>query len=340
MNRWSLGAAGRALPLVGSGAESRRRRRGSVTVLAVALGVIALSACGSSSPQRTVTIMATTRTVTSSQTSSSGDALAELSAKVRSSVIRIETNGCAGGEIGTGFLIGPRLVATVEHVVDGATSVALKQGGRVVATGTVIGEDQLRDVALVQSSVPITGTVLQLATRAPQLGESVAAFGFPLGLPLTVTAGSVSGLSRTVSIDGVRRHGLVQTDAAVNPGNSGGPLLSRDDGHVVGLVDLTASQANGIAFAVSAQVAGPLLQAWSVSPQPIPTVSCGPGTTPPPGAPPNAASSDPSATLQVYLQDLGSGQYQAAFDLMSTSYQAQNPGWIGARVAADPGVLS
>jgi hypothetical protein len=298
---------------------------------------MALSACGSSSSQRTVTIMATTRTVTRSQTSSSADPLAELSAKVRSSVIRIETDGCGGSTIGTGFLIGSRLVATVEHVVDGASSVTLKQGGRVVATGTVIGADQLRDVALVKSSVPITGAVLQLATRAPQLGEGVAAFGFPLGLPLTVTSGSVSGLSRTVPIEGIRRHGMVQTDAAVNPGNSGGPLLSRDDGEVIGLVDIGTNQANGIAFAVSAQVAGPLLQAWSVSPQPIPTVSCGPAT-PVPSSPQNAAASDPSATLQTYFQDLGSGQYQAAFNLMSSGYQAQNPGWVAARAAAAPGI--
>ena len=63
-------------------------------------------------------------------------------------------SGCDGADIGTGFIIGPRLVATVEHVVAGATSITLLQGGRVVGTGTVIGEDPARDVALVRTSMP------------------------------------------------------------------------------------------------------------------------------------------------------------------------------------------
>jgi S1-C subfamily serine protease len=67
---------------------------------------------------------------------------------------------------------------------------------------------------------------------------------------------------------------MVQTDAAVNPGNSGGPLLSLDDGQVLGLVDLGTNMANGIGFAVSAQVAAPLLQAWNAAPEPIPTATC------------------------------------------------------------------
>lgn len=225
-------------------------------------GALALPGCGGSSQRPTTT---QTRTVTASQTTSqsaaaASDPLASLVAKVKSSVIRIETNACGLQEIGTGFLIGPRLIATVEHVVDGASSITLQQGNKTVGTGTVIGEDQTRDVALVQASAPISGTQLQLASRAPALGESVAALGFPLGLPLTVTQGLVSGLGRTVPINGINRAEMVQTDAAVNPGNSGGPLLALDSGQVVGLVDLGTNLANGIGFAVSAQVAQPLLE--------------------------------------------------------------------------------
>ena len=84
-------------------------------------------------------------------------------------------------------MLGPRLVATVDHVVAGATSIKLLQGGRAVGTGTVIGEDPTRDVALVRTSAPLPGAVLQLATTPPALGEPVVALGFPLGLPLTST---------------------------------------------------------------------------------------------------------------------------------------------------------
>ncbi|HET7127923.1 MAG TPA: trypsin-like peptidase domain-containing protein, partial [Gaiellaceae bacterium] len=87
--------------------------------------------------------------------------------------------------------------------------------------------------------------------------------------------GSVSGLGRTIPIADVNRRQLVQTDAAVNPGNSGGPLLATDTGKVVGLVDLGTAQANGISFAVSAGVASPLLKAWQVAPQPTAESYCG-----------------------------------------------------------------
>ena len=182
-------------------------------------------------------------------------------------MIRIEVTACDGQAIGTGFLIKPNLVATVEHVVDGATSIKLKRNGKLLGTATVIGEDKDRDLALLKTSAPIRGYDFGFAGKAPRLGEDVAAIGFPLGLPLTVTKGSVSGLGRAIPIDGVKRQKMVQTDAAINRGNSGGPLLSTETGQVVGLVDLGTTQANSVAFAVSAEVAAPLLKAWSLAPQ-------------------------------------------------------------------------
>jgi S1-C subfamily serine protease len=321
--------------------------------LFILLGASVLAGCGSSAHQtQTRTLTVTAGQTASRSAKAPSDPLASLVAKSQSGVIRIETNACGVQEIGTGFLIGPRLIATVEHVVDGASAITLKQGNKIVGRGTVIGEDQARDVALVRSSVPITGAQLRLATRSPALGDSVAALGFPLGLPFTVTQGSVSGLGRTIPINGVNRQQLVQTDAAVNPGNSGGPLMSLDNDQVLGLVDLGTNMANGIGFAVSAQVAAPLLQAWNAAPQPIPTATC-PSSQPAPvadagtpgagdsgnsGAGTAAAATGPADVLQEHLSDLGSGQYQAAFELMSSAYQAQNPGWVQDRNTADPSV--
>jgi hypothetical protein len=108
-------------------------------------------------------------------------------------------------------------------------------------------------------------------------------------LPLTVTTGDVSGSDRTIPIDGIDRTDLVQTSAAVNPGNSGGPLMT-DSGQVVGLVDLGTNQANGLAFAVSARVAAPLIQSWSYSPQPA-----GPGCSAAPSAAPAATQAPTSS---------------------------------------------
>jgi S1-C subfamily serine protease len=238
--------------------------------VAIVAAVAALGGCGATTAKRSLDASTATtgqtRPAHDAKTSTSTDTLETLVAKTRSAVVRIQAYGSGSEAIGTGFLIGPRLVATVDHVVDGATTIILKQRGRPAGTGTVVGEDPTRDVALVRTSRTLLGTALSLAPRTPQLGEPVAALGFPLGLPLTVTQGSVSGLRRTVPIDGIRRRDMVQTDAAVNPGNSGGPLIDVDTGRVVGLVDLGSEEANGISFAVSAQVAQPLLQAWQSAP--------------------------------------------------------------------------
>ena len=234
----------------------------SGAVLLVAVG------CGSSSSPKTSSPSAATPTTQVPAT------FADVVAQVKSGVIRIESTDCNGAGVGTGILIGNRLIATVEHVVEGASAITFKRDGKLLGHGTVIGSDASRDVALIRSDRPISGYHFQFASRAPQLGEDVAAIGFPLGLPLTVTRGSVSGVDRTIPIDGVKRNRLVQTDAQVNPGNSGGPLMT-DAGEVVGLVDLGTTRANGLAFAVSSLVAGPIISGWSAAPQPLPLANCG-----------------------------------------------------------------
>jgi hypothetical protein len=83
-----------------------------------------------------------------------------------------------------------------------------------------------------------------------------------------VTKGSVTGLDRVIAIDGVKRRHLVQTDAAVTGGDSGAPLLSAETGAVVGLVDLVVTGAKDATFAVSADVAAPLLKAWAARTRP------------------------------------------------------------------------
>ncbi len=248
-------------------------RRTCAALLAAASATL-VTACGSggqaveSVPPET-SLPPTTVTTTATQATT----LADMVAEVRSGIIRIEAATCDGTATGTGFLLGPRLVATVEHVVDGATRVRLKRGKDVVGRGTVIGVDRDRDVALVRTSEPIEGHVFEFADASPRLGDSVAALGFPLGLPLSVSTGSVSGGGRTVAIDGVRRRGLIQTDASLNPGNSGGPLVDRTTGDVVGLVDI-GTNAHGISFAVNAKVASALLEAWQAAPQPVPAADC------------------------------------------------------------------
>ena len=248
-----------------------------ILILATAAGCGGSAADQASPPATTATTATTVTTAASTVTTATQESpasFADIVDEVRSGVVRIEVETCDGTGTGTGFLVGPRLIATVEHVVDGATSIDLKRGGKSLGTATVVGEDRARDLALLRTASPIKGYQFALADQAPRLGEDVAALGYPLGLPFSVTRGSVSGSDRSIPIDSVTRRKLIQTDAAVSPGNSGGPLLVPGSKEVVGLVDLDATVADGIAFAVSAEVAGPLLKAWEVAPQPISLTSC------------------------------------------------------------------
>jgi S1-C subfamily serine protease len=201
-------------------------------------------------------------------------ALEDVVAQVQSGVVRIESDLCDGSSVGTGFLLTPRLIATVEHVVDGATGITLKRDGRTLTNASVIGSDPDADVALLRSDIPIHGHEFAFAARAPRLGEELVTLGFPLGLPLTVTRGSVSGTDRSVVIRGTKRKHLIQTDAALNQGNSGGPLITADTGQVLGLADLKNTAASGVGFAVSAGVARQLLKAWQIAPVPEPFADC------------------------------------------------------------------
>jgi hypothetical protein len=141
--------------------------------------------------------------------------------------------------------------------------------------------------------------------------------GFPLGMPLSVNPGIVSGTDRTVPIDGIKRRDLVQTDASLNPGNSGGPLIDLDSGRVVGLVDLKNVEASGISYAVSAQVAAPLLDAWKAAPQAGAPVSCTTTTT----TTSAATTTAPAPTVATYPGAAFSIEYPVGWTIVSAEQQ-------------------
>jgi S1-C subfamily serine protease len=147
-----------------------------------------------------------------------------------------------GTSLGTGFFVGDGLVVTAEHVV-AASSVVLVQTSTTSSQGTVVAVDDQFDLALVRTDA--LGDVLSLATEPAQVGRSVNAIGAAEG-SLSLTRGVVSGY-RTV--DGLE---YLQTDAAINSGNSGGPLVA-DDGSVVGVVVSRLSDSEGIGLAVKAE---------------------------------------------------------------------------------------
>ncbi|MBO0871359.1 MAG: trypsin-like peptidase domain-containing protein, partial [Micromonosporaceae bacterium] len=148
-------------------------------------------------------------------------------------------------------------IVTALHVVKGGTAVRVTFGDGTAAAAAVLAADPASDIALLlPSALPsvVVPAVLGGSGRTA-VGDSVVAIGNPLGLTLTTTTGVVSGLNRsTAGPEGGQLAGLIQFDAAVNPGSSGGPLLdARGEtiGIVVALVNPAGSDAfAGIGFAV------------------------------------------------------------------------------------------
>lgn len=263
----------------------------SAVVLALS---VALSGCipvtvntpqGSAPPVQEVAAEPPPPAPGSSTTSATTPAVAwpETVKDVQSGVARITVTLCGGSGLGSGFLVGPGLIATAAHVVKDQAAIAISVGGQITSAD-VLGSDDLADLALLRTRQPVSGHVFSFASAEPNLGDAVAALGYPLWEPLTFTQGHVSGLDRTATVSvGTIRH-LVQTDAAINPGNSGGPLLLMD-GSVAGVISAkrawvfgtgpeTDTSVEGTGYAVDAMVAAPQIAQWMNAPQPVPAARC------------------------------------------------------------------
>ena len=159
--------------------------------------------------------------------------------------------------VGSGFIVSPDgYIVTNAHVVDGAKTVTVKLNDRREFTAKVIGADKRTDIALIKIEAKTPLPALDLSHPAPvKQGEWVIAIGSPFGFENSVTAGIVSGVHR--ALPGGQMTPFIQTDVAVNPGNSGGPLLNAA-GQVVGVNSQIYSRSGGfmgLSFAIPASVA-------------------------------------------------------------------------------------
>ena len=333
------------LALLGVGAGMALARRGpenQTTPLVASKSATATTATPAAAPSP-ATPAVTTLTATPSSAVVPSQTFADLYQRVNSGVVRIESTTCDGGGIGTGFLIAPNLIATVAHVVSGAAALSLTLGDNAsggTTSGTVVGIDPQSDLALVRTNRPLTGHVFTLADHAPIVGQEIGAIGFPEGEPMTLTRGIVSGLERTVPINGLDRSGLIQTDVAINPGNSGGPMLATD-GQVYGLIDAKRTDAAGIGYAVSPTTANARLGAWKGSTTSVVTSACarpvapGPARTLNPTLPP---ASDPqtvavTGALKGYFDAINAADYGSAWRALGPSIRGPSPDSLAAGLA-------
>ena len=207
--------------------------------------------------------------------------------QVRTAVVRIQTSSGSGSGVifetqgRTGYVI------TNHHVVEGEVQVSVIVNDSTTYSGSVLGTDSVRDLAMVSICCGNFQTLPFGNAATLQPGDEVVAIGYALGLPgqATVTRGIVSA----VRYDSTHRSDVIQTDAAMNPGNSGGPMLSMS-GEILGINTFRYDESQsgrpteGLGFAISGttvQQQIPTLRAGTPAPTPTPTRR--PTATPVPG---------------------------------------------------------
>jgi len=160
------------------------------------------------------------------------------------------------GGTGSGFLISPDgLLVTNSHVVHGAAQLRAQTPDGRESRADLIGDDPDTDLAVLRIDLPDLHHLNFAQSEKVTVGQIAIAIGNPLGLDNTVTAGIVSALGRTFPArTGRLIDNVLQTDAALNPGNSGGPLLDTR-GQVIGVNTAVIPSAQGISFAIGSKTA-------------------------------------------------------------------------------------
>ncbi len=251
----------------------------SRTALIALVGALFLAGCssgdgGSTAAATTASAPATTAATTGETAPDPvpGESVADVVERVLPSVVNVRTTIPGGGRgEGSGVVLSADgMIATNNHVVDGATAITVAfNDGRhpQPLAATVIGTAPERDLAVLQVDATDLVPIELARSSALRLGDELIAIGFPLGLGgPTVTRGIVSGLDRTIEPEGgARLEGLLQTDAAINPGNSGGALVDRA-GRLIGINTARAGLADNIGFAIAIDEALPVIDRLRTTP--------------------------------------------------------------------------
>jgi S1-C subfamily serine protease len=173
-------------------------------------------------------------------------------------VVHISLKNASGrGGSGSGFIVSADgLIFTNSHVVHGAKSVEVSLANGQRAAARMIGEDPDSDIAIIRTDGDLDASPLQLHdSKSIRPGQLAIAIGNPLGFEQTVTAGVISATGRSLRAKSGRLiDDVIQTDAALNPGSSGGPLVN-SQGRVIGVNTAVIMGAQGICFSVASNTA-------------------------------------------------------------------------------------
>ena len=256
----------------------KRRRRGPAGAILLLTLVLALIfgtglfsgweyAHASSSASTTTKAGASSTPTTSSGTSLQAQQEAAI-AKIEPAVVELKVTTAQGEQIGSGVIIDAQGdIVTNNHVVSGAQSITVVLSNGSTEQGQLIGTSASNDLAVVRIAPYAHMVVAQLGDSSKLVvGQDVIAVGNPLGITETATEGIVSALNRSITESaGVTISNAIQTDAAVNPGNSGGALINLQ-GQLIGIPFAgaensgTNTAADGVNFAIPSNLVQTVVQ--------------------------------------------------------------------------------
>jgi putative serine protease PepD len=256
--------------------EKRRRTAAGVTAAAALIGAgtgaATVAVLGTSSDE-TVVRQVTVETADNTSATSGGLTIAQVYDRSYKGVVEISVSGTSATPFGdqstegqgSGFVYDEQgTIVTNQHVVDGAGSITVTFWDGSTAEATLVGSDASTDIAVLH--VDVAAAKLQPLKLGDSdklaVGEAVVAIGSPFGLEETLTTGVVSALDREITApNDFAIAGAIQTDAAINHGNSGGPLLN-GAGRVVGITSQIESESggnDGVGFAVPSNTLAPVV---------------------------------------------------------------------------------
>ncbi|HEY3501870.1 MAG TPA: trypsin-like peptidase domain-containing protein [Actinocatenispora sp.] len=239
----------------------RRRAAGGAAALALVVG----GGVAGAATVHELSAHQPTSSPVAATTAADSSSLADVVAKVQPAIVDVTVKGASGEGEGSGVVIrSDGMILTNNHVVTGAgqdATLTVTFSDGTSRSATVVGTDPSTDLAVVQVSGASGLTVATFGDSGTlRTGDSVVALGSPLGLTGTVTEGIVSALHRQLTVDSTRYTNMIQTDAALNEGNSGGALITTG-GQLVGINTAIATSGSdstgsiGVGFAIPSDTA-------------------------------------------------------------------------------------
>lgn len=232
----------------------------AVSVLLVAAAIFVLITNNQSEPLQKVAAASNETLVNETTITSIYDTASPAVVEI---IVKTQTTGFGAFSTegqGSGFIVDKEgHILTNNHVVEDATDVQVVFANGNTEQATILGTDSKDDLALIKVDAAAVADVVPLTladSTNVQPGQLAIAIGSPYGLTNSITTGIISGLNR--SVEGSALTGMIQTDATIQPGNSGGPLLN-SNGEVIGINTAIEGEGTGIGFAVPSSVAKAVL---------------------------------------------------------------------------------